>query len=219
MKKYLAMNKDFNLASSRREYDKDDLNESDLPVDPFELFALWLNRAEETEKDPTAMVLSTVLNDQPNSRVVLLKGVENDEFVFFTNYHSKKGEELEINNKVALNFYWPDTERQVRIRGEALQLDPIDSDAYFNSRPKQSQVGALVSDQSSESKSREHLESSFEKTMEEHKDKDIARPPYWGGYTVKAFDIEFWQGRTSRLHDRFLYTLSNGAWKISRLDP
>ena len=213
------MNQDLDLANVRRDYDKGYLHKRDLPQTPYELFEKWFADAEQTEKDPTAMVLSISLNEQPNSRVVLLKGLEDDGFVFYTNYQSSKGEELLANNKVALNFYWGQTERQIRIRGLVSKVSDDVSDAYFKSRPKESQVGALVSQQSKEMSSREDFEKEIIRLMEEYADKDVERPAYWGGYVVVAHEIEFWQGRISRLHDRFLYQKKNGLWNISRLNP
>lgn len=217
------MNRDrdtkMNLGGVRREYERDYLHKKDLPQSPYVLFSKWFERAEETEKDPTAFVLSTSLNDQPNSRVVLLKGLENEQFVFYTNYHSAKGEELAANPMVALNFYWADSERQVRVRGKVSPVSSEASDAYFATRPKDSQIGAMVSQQSQEMASRDDFEKEIDRMTQEFADKTVDRPDNWGGYAVEANEMEFWQGRLNRLHDRFLYKRENGLWKITRLNP
>lgn len=213
------MNRDIDLSEIRRDYDKSNLRKRDLPQNPIELFEHWFEKAKETEKDPTAMVLSTSLNGQPNSRVVLLKKVENGKLIFFTNYQSEKGQEMGANKKVALNFYWPDSERQVRLRGVVSKISESDSNEYFNSRPKESQIGAMLSQQSKEMTSRDDFEQRINAAIKEYADKPVPRPEYWGGYQVEPQEIEFWQGRVSRLHDRFLYKQSNGLWKISRLNP
>lgn len=170
--------------------------------------------------EPNAMTLSTVEGNKPSSRIVLLKGVENEEFVFYTNYNSSKGRQMALNPNVTLNFFWPELERQVRIDGTVQKVDEATSDAYFQSRPRGSQIGAWVSPQSEVIDKRAVLNHRLEEIELRFQNKEIERPPHWGGYSVKPYMIEFWQGRPSRLHDRIRYTFSeSGNWKIERLAP
>jgi len=205
------------LKNERREYSSKYFTENDLTAEPTELLSKWLKEAVECEKDPTAMVLSTCVNNVPASRVVLLKEIQNTDLIFFSNYMSKKGQEIALNPNVALNFFWPNLERQVRIVGKVSKIDARESDEYFNSRPFESRIGAIVSRQSSILSSRDELELEFE-TLK-NGGSTIERPVHWGGYQVKISEIEFWQGRPSRLHDRFQYVLKGRNWIINRLYP
>lgn len=210
------------LDDIRRDYLKGGLNREDLADSPFEQFERWMQQAIDAEltADPTAMVLATVdANGQPSQRVVLLKGVDASGFVFFTNYESQKGLDIARNPRVSLHFGWLPIERQVIIQGEAEKLDAAESDAYFQSRPRASQIGAWTSHQSKPVESRSALDEAFIATEERFADQPIPTPEFWGGYRVKPAHIEFWQGRASRLHDRFVYHQDQGRWRIERLQP
>ncbi|MBX2966791.1 MAG: pyridoxamine 5'-phosphate oxidase [Cyclobacteriaceae bacterium] len=210
------------LSSIRTEYTKAVLNVDSVHQNPVEQFARWFNEALAAKlPEPTAMHLATV-NEQgrPSGRMVLLKGVENSKFVFFTNYQSNKGKDLDANPACSLTFFWPELERQVRIEGVATRIESARSDAYFQSRPRGSQIGAWSSPQSVVIETREILEErvkEIEKRFENHN--PLPRPHQWGGYEVEPMLVEFWQGRPSRLHDRILYTRSGNSWEISRLSP
>lgn len=206
----------------RRDYMLQSLDVQDLLPDAIDMFNRWFDDAQKAEvADVNAMSLATVdASLQPTSRVVLLKGVENGAFIFYTNYESAKGREIAQNNRVGLCFYWPELERQIRIDGKAERLPHEVNEAYFNSRPYESRLGAWASHQSAPVQSREQLETQFADMREEYPDKDqVPLPPHWGGYAVKAHRIEFWQGRASRLHDRFEYRKKDGVWMITRLSP
>ncbi|MDF1677844.1 MAG: pyridoxamine 5'-phosphate oxidase [Legionellaceae bacterium] len=207
------------FASNRREYGERHLTDEEAADSPFVQFERWLADAlSEEVRDPTAMVLSTVdVRGRPNSRVVLLKGLENGAFIFYTNYESTKGIELENNAYAALNFYWPYFARQVRIRGTVTRVSRSASEAYFSSRSLMSQCSAIVSPQSRKIDSRDALLEAAEKMMKTHDAKEITCPPYWGGFSVCAEEIEFWQGRDHRLHDRILYVKKDTKWTITRL--
>jgi pyridoxamine 5'-phosphate oxidase len=215
------MSKSLDLAQLRRDYKQAELLENSIHADPLQQFKHWFQEALEAEViEPNAMCLSTVLDQTPHSRVVLLKGLESNGFVFFTNYDSHKGQQLLQNPNVALNFLWLELERQVRINGKATPISAQDSDAYFYSRPFESQVGAIVSQQSHVLVSREELEQAMSLALQTYSPETIKRPEHWGGYLVVPESIEFWQGRSSRLHDRLHYELqSDQSWKISRLSP
>jgi pyridoxamine 5'-phosphate oxidase len=208
------------IADIRREYGNLSLNEAVLCASPFEQFALWYEDVVKTEKsDPTAMVLSTVDEDgHPDSRVVLLKGIVDNAFVFFTNYQSSKALQMSHESHVALNFYWPEMARQVRVRGVVKQVSAEQSDAYFASRPHTSQASAIISAQSQVIESAEVLEASFNDFLAKHKD-TLDRPAHWGGYQVSPTTIEFWQGRDNRLHDRVRYYRQQEQWLQQRLAP
>jgi len=211
-----------NLANIRKDYRKATLDIGTVDADPFKQFEKWFGEALNSEvSEPNAMHLATV-NEQgrPSGRVVLLKGLERSHFVFYTNYQSKKGKELENNPACSLTFFWPELERQVRIEGVASRVDAGLSDIYFQSRPRASQMGAWASPQSSIIASRSILEQRFhdiEKKFEG--DTVLPRPHQWGGYQVDPLQIEFWQGGPGRLHDRIQYVKVDTIWKIYRLAP
>lgn len=209
------------LAHMRQTYKRSVLSESTAGNDPFTLFSLWFSEAkEEGEPEPNAMSLATVDKaGQPSVRIVLLKGLIRNEFQFFTNYLSDKGKDIADNNHVALNFFWPKLERQVRIEGIATKLSKEESQSYFQIRPRESQIGAHTSNQSSVVPSREFLEEKFAALSKEWDGKEIPMPEFWGGYSVYPTKIEFWQGRVGRLHDRILFEKQNESWFRSRLSP
>ena len=211
-----------NIADIRTDYKLKILDEKLMIVNkPLDQFGAWLNEALEAKvNEPTAMVLATTSPAGfPSSRVVLLKAFSMDGFGFFTNYSSRKGSEIAANQNVALLFHWPELERQVRIEGIAKKTSPQISDNYFNSRPFESRLSAVVSNQSQEVPDRDYLEQLWVLQQNETMGKELVRPDYWGGYIVEPVRIEFWQGRPNRLHDRILFTLKNGEWRISRLAP
>lgn len=209
------------ISDIRIDYSLKSLDITDVQDSPIEQFKKWFGEALEAKVlEVNAMNLSTVQSDgRPNARIVLLKGVDSG-FVFFTNYKSKKGLELEGNPNVASTFYWAELERQVRIMGHIEKISAEESDEYFFSRPYSSQVGAWVSPQSNEIENRDYLIKKENELQEKFTPETITRPEHWGGYRINATEIEFWQGRPSRLHDRILYQKQkNGSWKISRLAP
>ncbi len=212
-------NKD--LAKIRREYSREELSKEHVAQDPFDQFRLWLDEAIAAElPEPTAMCLSTAdAEGRPSSRMVLLKGYDSSGFVFFTNYNSRKGRHLAENPFAALNFFWPELERQVRISGNVNKVSADESDEYFITRPFASRVGAWASNQSEVIASRTVVAAKAAKLIIKYASGNVPRPPHWGGYRVVADQIEFWQGRPSRLHDRIIYKLVNNEWKISRLSP
>ena len=192
----------------------------DFKKNPFELFNNWYDLASETEiNDPNAMTLSTILNNQPSSRVVLLKSHDEEGFVFYTNSNSKKGKSISENNNVALNFHWKTQNRQIRIEGQAKIVSSEVADSYFNSRPRGSQIGAWSSNQSEELISRSELIDKIKKSETKYADQNIPRPLHWNGYLVKPKLIEFWQEMPFRIHDRVLFTLLNNRWEIKKLYP
>lgn len=213
---------DRELGQVRREYGRETLDESVMPEDPLELFSIWLDHASGAGcQDPTAMTLSTVeRNGQPSSRVVLLKKIENGRMIFYTNYHSRKAREIRTRPKVAALFYWSELERQVKIAGTARPVDDGDSDSYFQSRPRESNICAWASPQSEVIPDRRYLEQEFEKYSRRYRGlKNIPRPAYWGGYAITPIRMEFWQGGIHRLHDRIQYTLKEERWFRERLAP
>ncbi len=209
------------IANIRKEYKLKTLEESNVAADAILQFSHWWNEAINSEIDEVnAMTLATASADGiPAARIVLLKGFDENGFMFFTNYESAKGRQLEENPHAALVFFWKELERQIRIEGIVKKLSEAESDAYFQSRPAGSKIGAWASPQSSIITQRSVLEENVRKyTNQFHS--QIPRPPFWGGYMVKPQTIEFWQGRSSRLHDRIKYTmLAEGRWKIERLAP
>jgi pyridoxamine 5'-phosphate oxidase len=210
------------LADIRRDYGELALTEATVLDCPIAQFKLWFEEVLVHEKtDPTAMVLSTVDEDgYPDSRVVLLKALDkSNAFVFYTNYQSVKGQQIEHHPEVALNFYWPQMVRQVRIRGRAEKLSAKESDAYFASRPFKSQCSAVISQQSQVIEDRAGLLEAYNTLLEQSKEGEVPRPPHWGGYKVVAHSLEFWQGRDNRLHDRIYYYLEAKSWLHQRLAP
>lgn len=212
-----------NLADIRKDYKSQALEESQVAKQPLEQFQQWMKEAIDAQlPEPTAMHLNTIsLNGRPVGRIVLLKGVEEGGFVFYTNYNSRKGQELANNPYAAITFHWVEMERQVRIEGLVKKVPAAMSDAYFNSRPRASRLGAHVSPQSTVIQHREVLEKRYEELLQEYgENKEVPRPEHWGGYVLVPDAIEFWQGRPSRLHDRIRYTKPEGAdWLIERLAP
>ena len=213
-------NKD--ISHLRKSYDKSKLNLEDINSQPIEFFKLWFDDALNNKdiEEANAMTLTTLgLDDFPKGRVVLLKSFTEAGFIFYTNYKSEKGLSIEYHSKVGLSFFWPPLERQVIIKGEIEKISSLDSDNYFSSRPKGSQISALVSEQSKVIRSREILEKKMDLMETKYITKEIKRPENWGGYLVKPKSVEFWQGRPNRLHDRILCTLVKNSWEIKRLSP
>jgi pyridoxamine 5'-phosphate oxidase len=211
-----------NPADLRREYASQSLLETEVAKNPIEQFERWWLQANETEiVEANAMTLATASTDgMPSARIVLLKGYDNSGFVFFTNYNSYKSLQLLENPKACLVFFWKELERQVRITGLVEKISDEENDAYFNSRPVGSRVGAHASPQSQVIESREWLDENYKQLASTLDADNIKRPVHWGGYRVKPVIIEFWQGRPSRLHDRLQYSLEDsGVWKIERLAP
>jgi len=212
---------DMSLANLRKDYTLHDLNETDVDADPLKQFQVWFNDALTANVvEPNAMILATATKDgKPSARTVLLKGFDAHGFVFYTNYESRKGQELAENPWAAVVLLWKEMQRQVRIEGQIEKCSEEESDRYFGSRPLGSQLGARVSQQSQVISGREVLESRLEELKDEFANRDVARPPYWGGYRLRPVSIEFWQGRPNRLHDRLRYRLEDGGWMIERLSP
>lgn len=211
-----------NIADLRTEYLRSTLDVSTVLRDPMAQFEKWFSEALAAQViEPNAMHLSTVnAQGKPSSRIVLLKGIEQKRFIFYTNYQSKKGKELEQNPACALTFFWPDLERQVRIEGFATRVDASTSETYFHSRPRASQIGAWSSPQSSPIESREILEARFRQIEARFQNEPVLpKPKQWGGYAIDPLLFEFWQGRASRLHDRIEYIKTDERWNINRLAP
>jgi pyridoxamine 5'-phosphate oxidase len=209
------------ISSLRKNYTKAGLEEEDLSDEPVKLFEQWLNEALESDVlEPNAMVLSTVdKNGYSNSRTVLLKGIGKDSIRFFTNYESVKGTEIFRNANVSVVFWWGELERQVRIRGVAEKITEKESTRYFQSRPRESQLGAWASNQSQEISGRDVLEKRFNEVKEKYSGRKIPKPPTWGGFDIAIHEIEFWQGRPGRLHDRIKFSKENSIWQRKRLAP
>ena len=210
------------LESLRREYMKDGLRREDLLEDPIGQFEQWMAQVLGLGiVDPTAMTIATVSRDgQPSQRIVLLKYFDKNGFVFYTNYGSRKAEELGHNSSIRLHFPWHNADRQVKICGVAEKISAAESLKYFITRPRESQIAALASEQSSVLSSRTFLLNQFESLKQKFQSGEVPFPDFWGGYRVKAHEIEFWQGGENRLHDRFRYTLQpDGGWHIERLAP
>lgn len=208
-----------NIDSIRRDYSGEELSKRNVHSDPFQQFHIWFQEALKSEiEDINAMTLATSSKDGvPSARMVLLKHFDEKGFAFFTDYQSRKGEELNTNPMAALLIYWNELNRQVRIEGDVKKVSDKESEEYFNSRPEQSRMSAIVSQQSSVVESREWLENEFNNINSINK--PLNRPANWGGFRLFPRRIEFWQGRPNRLHDRILYQLDAGKWKISRLAP
>ena len=210
-----------NIKNVRVDYKKSNIDFSSVTSSPFDLFNIWIKQAFEVDKDnANAFVLSTVSKDLiPSSRVVLLRGFTEDGLVFFTNYNSQKSNDISVNSNVSANFFWPQLEKQIRISGTASKINKEKSDSYFNNRPLESKLGAIISNQSSVIP----LDYDFIAKIEEYKSNNpstsIIRPENWGGFIIKINLFEFWQGRPSRLHDRLCYNLESGKWKVNRKSP
>jgi pyridoxamine-phosphate oxidase len=211
-----------NIADIRTDYSKNSLNKEDVLENPVDQFSVWFKESLKAEvHESNAMTLSTVkANNRPSSRVVLLKGIESRKFLFYSNYLSNKGKELADNPFGALNFFWRELERQVRIEGKIELLSAKQSDQYFNSRPRGSQIGAATSPQSAIIENRQILEERTAKIEKQFENKEVIRPSQWGGYALIPNYIEFWQGRSNRLHDRIVYQLEDdNTWSKNRLAP
>jgi len=209
------------ISDLRHDFSREEIEELSTREAPFEQFEIWLGEAiGKNLNDPNAMVLSTSTPDgRPSSRVVLLKGFDEAGFLFFTNYSSRKAAEIAVNPHAALLFYWAETGKQVRIEGSIKKAPEDVSDAYFASRPRASQIGAVASPQSGVVKSRSDLEERFAELEREFEGKEIKRHENWGGYILEPNVFEFWQGRESRLHDRLRYTKTDSGWEVNRLAP
>ena len=209
------------MENERSDYQTSELGRKDLVESPVEMFRIWFEQIEGIHPfESTAMTLSTSNNNgKPSSRVVLLKHYDERGFIFYTNYESKKGQEIEQNPYASLNFYWPSMERQVRINGKLRKVSRSRSEKYFHSRPLRSQISAIASNQSGVIGNREELKNKFEELEKQFKGKDIPLPDNWGGYRLEHRRVEFWQGRRDRLHDRFVYTQHGTTWQIERLAP
>lgn len=206
----------------RKSYEKGMLSEENLERDPMQQFRIWFFEAQNAEgiEEVNAMTLSTIgLDGFPKGRIVLLKRFDENGFYFYTNYESEKGRSIAENNHISLSFFWPNLERQVLIKGVATKTTEEDSNHYFQSRPRGSQLGAVVSNQSGTVENRAVLEEKLRALEIEFENMEIPKPAHWGGFLVKPIAIEFWQGRANRLHDRILYSLVERAWKIERLAP
>ena len=210
-----------NIADIRRNYTKEGLVDNKLPENPIELFTQWVEEAINSKAlEPNAMALATVSPaGLPNVRMVLLKGIEDGSIRFYTNYNSRKGDDLTSKPVASCTFWWAELERQVRLSGPVERIMDAESESYFQSRPKEHQIGAWVSNQSSPVESREVLEEKFAEAKNRFKGRDIPKPEDWGGYDIHIQEIEFWQGRPGRLHDRIAYKKVNGAWQYQRLQP
>jgi pyridoxamine 5'-phosphate oxidase len=213
---------DKSIADLRKDYTLKDLNENEIDKNPFIQFKIWFNQSVAAQlPEPNAMTLATCTPDgKPSARMVLLKDIDEQGFVLFTNYQSQKGQEISVNPQAALVFWWAELERQVRIVGTVEKISSAQSDSYFEVRPPFSRLGAWASNQSQVIANRDVLEAQLIEFQRQYENQEVPRPPHWGGFRVIPQEIEFWQGRSSRLHDRLRYTLiDNGNWKIERLSP
>jgi pyridoxamine 5'-phosphate oxidase len=210
------------IADLRKDYTLQGLSETDVDPNPFIQFKQWFDQALAAQlTEPNAMTIATAtLDGKPSARMVLLKDFDQRGFVFYTNYNSQKGQELAQNPQASLVFWWAELERQVRISGQIEKVSDKESDEYFYSRPFDSRLGAWASHQSQVIETREVLEQQMQELQIKYRDREVQRPPHWGGFRVIPREIEFWQGRSNRLHDRLRYTLlEDGSWKIERLSP
>jgi pyridoxamine 5'-phosphate oxidase len=209
------------IRTLRYELSFKELDKKNMKRNPYQQFELWIDEAIQAGViEPNAMTLSTVdKNGFPDARIVLLRGITKNGFSFFTNYKSKKGKDLAANNKACLNFFWSELSRQVRINGTIKKVPVKESEAYFNSRPRESQIGAWASSQSDRIVSREMLEKQYAVYEKKFEGKKVTCPPHWGGYILNPVRIEFWQGRSNRMHDRIIYLKAGGRWKMERLSP
>lgn len=213
------MSKD--ISQIRRDYSGQYLNEQSVGTDPIAFFEKWFDEAVASNiEEVNAFTLSTADKDgRPDGRVVLLKGIEQNRFIFYTNYNSKKGADLEANPFAAMTFFYKELDRQIRVQGKIVKHGGEESDTYFNSRPIKSRIGAWISDQSKAIPSRIYLMRKFAEFSLKNMGKPVSRPPFWGGFALIPEHIEFWQGRPSRLHDRINFRLVDGAWVLERLSP
>jgi len=209
------------LQNLRQDYKSNTLSEIDSPENPFEMFEKWFSEALKSGiYEPNAMTLSTAdKNGYPSARIVLLKGFDKERFTFYTNYNSQKGKEMEENPFACLLFFWPELERQIRIQGKIVKTSENESLAYFNSRPRASQIGALTSPQSQTIPNRDFLDLRWKELDQKYQNRPVPKPNYWGGYDLYPEFFEFWQGRSSRLHDRIAYKSEKGKWLRNRLAP
>jgi pyridoxamine 5'-phosphate oxidase len=209
------------ISKLRRDYLFTELDENKVKVNPFDQFNLWMEEAIRADLiDPSAMILATAnKNAFPTVRVVLLKGIDEEGFIFYTNYESKKGKDILENPQASLLFFWKELERQIRISGKVKKVSEKESENYFHSRPYESQLAALASKQSSVIPSRKHLENKFDELKNNFSGKEIPLPPFWGGFKLVPESFEYWQGRENRLHDRISYLKEKNNWKIVRLAP
>lgn len=204
----------------RRNFEWGTLDESEVPNNPIDLLKNWLEVAVQNKiMDANAIVLSTSNNGNPDSRVVLISDITKNSIHFYTNYESKKGLDIEVNPKVAINIFWPELERQIRLKAEVKKLSKVKSADYFRTRPRESQIGAWASDQSRLIDNRDSLDKKVEFYKEKFANKEVPKPDFWGGYEAIPTNIEFWQGRPNRLHDRILYELGGDSWNVHRLSP
>lgn len=209
------------IASLRAFYSRQSLTEAEAGDDPIALFGKWFSEALQAGvNEANACTLATISPDgQPSARIVLLKGADENGFVIYTNTQSRKGHELLANPKAALVFWWPELERQLRVEGTTVLVDDAEADAYFASRPRESQLGAWASEQSSVVADREELEARYAQVLVQFGDGDIPRPAHWSGFRIRPEVLEFWQGRPGRLHDRLVFTRKNNSWERNRLAP
>tara|TARA_B100001250_G_scaffold226774_1_gene194578 strand:- start:2566 stop:3198 length:633 start_codon:yes stop_codon:yes gene_type:complete len=210
------------MFDKRINYSKGIIDPKIIDKNPYDVFLKWIKEAINSNliEEPNAMNVSTIEDDgYPRSRIVLLKDLSNNGLTFFTNYNSNKGKSINKNNKVCVSFFWPPLERQVIIKGKAKRISNYLSKKYFYSRPRESQIAALISPQSKIIPNRNFLNKSINSVDEKYKGKKIPMPDHWGGFIIKPFEIEFWQGRPDRLHDRILFKLFNGRWESNRLAP
>jgi len=205
----------------RHDFAKQTLDKKDVNTNPVLQFEKWFKEAVEAKvNEPNAMTVATATADgKPSARILLLRNFDENGFVFYTNYTSRKGEEILKNPYASLLFFWPELERQVRIEGKLTKQSAEESDKYFQTRPRASKLGAWTSEQSRAIANRQALDDEYEKISQKYPGENVPRPIYWGGYILEPTSIEFWQGRPSRLHDRLLYTKEKGSWKIERLAP